>query len=151
MAKDVSKRGDLSPKVHTGQLTRMTSRTVVNNLVPIDDEVDRVFGEPVVLKPMKTVSGGYRDPVSDPGRNELITRGVFDQSRGAVEETGGGSIHRQSTVDTTLSIREEPVKQIDLRKGDRVYFPERDELHEVTFIDAEPGGRPEVHLVRVLE
>jgi hypothetical protein len=38
-----------------------------------------------------------------------------------------------------------------LRKGDRVYFPDRDETHEVTFIHPEAAGRWEVHMVRVLE
>ena len=126
-------------------------KTIPNDLVPVDDEVDRVFGEPVVLKPMRTVSGGYRQAVPDETRTQLIARGIFDQSRGAVEQTGGGSMHTQATVDTSLSIREEPINQIKLRKGDRVYFPERDELHEVTFIHPEPGGRPDVHMVRVIE
>ena len=41
--------------------------------------------------------------------------------------------------------------QCGLRKGDHVYFPDRDETHEVTFIYEDPGGRPDVHLVRILE
>ena len=49
------------------------------------------------------------------------------------------------TVDTHLSIRYEPVLQCNLRKGDRVYFPDRDETHEVTFIHPEAAGRWEVH------
>ena len=84
-------------------------------------------------------------------RPQVLARGIYDQTRGAVENTGGGSIHTQATTDTTLSIREEPTLQCKLRKGDRVYFPERDETHEVVFIHDDPGGRPDVHMVRVLE
>ena len=127
------------------------TRTIPSGLIPIDDEIDRVFGEPVVFKPMMSASGGYRASIVDTSRPQVVARGIFDQSRGAVEATGGGAMHTQATVDTSLSIREEPVNQCTLRKGDRVYFPERDEMHEVTFIHPEPGGRPDVHLVRVLE
>ena len=129
----------------------MASRTISSKLAPVDFEVDRTFGEPVVLKPMMGVSGGYRDPVPDPDRIEVVARGIYDQGRGIDVESGGGVKHRQATVDTTLSIREEPIMQCDLRKGDRVFFPERDETHEVVFIYDDPGGRPDVHLVRVLE
>jgi len=132
-------------------MVRRSTRTIPGDLVPIDDEIDRVFGEPVVLKPMKTVSGGYRAAVPDETRTQLIARGIFDQSRGAVEQTGGGAMHTQATVDTSLSIREEPIRQVQLKKGDRVFFPERNETHEVTFIHPEPGGRPDVHMVRVIE
>jgi hypothetical protein len=52
-------------------------------------------------------------------------------------------------VDTTLSIRVEPVLRCGLRKGDYVEFPERRETHEVVFVYDDPGGRPDVHLVRV--
>ena len=130
---------------------RITTRTVVNGTIPIDDEVDHVFGEPVVLKPMKKQGGGYREAVPDDTRPPVVARGIYDQTRGAVEQTGGSAVHTQSTVDTTLSIRDEPILQCQLRKGDRVFFPERDETYDVTFIDDEPGGRPDVHLVRVLE
>ena len=128
--------------------------TITNDTKPLDVKVDSVFGEQVVLKPMKTVSGGYRDNVPDDARVQVIATGIYDQSRGAVEGITGGSssfMHKQATVDTTLSIRMEPVQQCQLRKGDRVFFPERGETYDVTFIHAEPGGRPDVHLVRVLE
>lgn len=118
---------------------------------PLDARVDSVFGEPVVMKPMMTVGGGYREPMPDPQRVEVIGIGIYDQSRGAVEQTGGGFTHRQATVDTSLSIRDEVVQRAQLRKGDRVYFPDRKELYDVTFIHPDPGGRPDVHLVRVLE
>jgi hypothetical protein len=127
------------------------TKTIHTDLAPVDQEVDRVFGEPVVLRPMMSVSSGYRDRVPDDTRITLVARGIFDQSRGAVEQTGGGTMHTQATVDTSLSIRIEPVRQVQLRKGDRVFFPERDETHEVTFIHDDPGGRPDVHLVRVIE
>jgi hypothetical protein len=127
------------------------TKSINTDTAPVDDEVDRVFGEPVVLKPMKSVSTGYRDRVPDESRQTLIARGIFDQTRGAVEQTGGGALHGQATVDTSLSIRIEPVRQVKLQKGDRVYFPERDETHEVTFIHEDPGGRPDVHMVRVIE
>jgi len=129
----------------------MANRTVSNDLKPLDLHVDAVFGEPVVLKPMKTANGGYRESGPDPDRPPIITRGIYDQTRGAVEATGGSMMHRQATVDSTLSIREEPVIQCKLKKGDRVFFPDRDETYEVTFVHDEPGGRPDVHMVRVLE
>jgi len=117
---------------------------------PVDVRVDSVFGEPVVLKPMMVQSGGYRAAVPDPDRLEVVATGIFDTTRGA--ETGSGpSIHRQATVDTMLSIRLEPVLQCDLKKGDRVFFPNRDETHEVTFIHPDYSGRWDVHMVRVLE
>jgi len=127
------------------------TKILPDDMVPVDAEIDRIFGEPVVLKPMTTVSGGYRASVADPSRLEVVGVGIFDQGRGANVQTGGGVNHTQATVDTSLSIRFEAVEQCKLRKGDRVYFPDRDEMHEVTFIYADPGGRPDVHLVRVLE
>ena len=123
------------------QMVKITPRTVVNNTVPIDDHVDRVFGEPVVLKPMRKESGGYREAVPDESRPQVVAVGIFDQTRGAVEGTAGSMTHMQATVDTSLSIRVEPIEQCGLKKGDYVWFPERRELHEVTFIHAEPGGR----------
>ena len=132
-------------------MARRTSRSVENDTIPIDTEVDKTFGEPVIFRPMKASEGGYREAVPDPARQVVIARGIFDMTRGAVEQTGGGAMHRQATVDTTLSIREEPIQQCDLRKGDRVFFPERNETHEVLWIHPEPGGRPDVHMVRVLE
>jgi hypothetical protein len=129
----------------------MASKTITNDTKPLDARVDAVFGEQVVLKPMKTQGGGYRDSVPDDSRLQVIATGIYDQTRGAVEETGGSFMHKQATVGTTLSIRMEPLQQCDLRKGDRVFFAERNETYDVTYIHAEPGGRPEVHLVRVLE
>jgi hypothetical protein len=82
---------------------------------------------------------------------QVVAVGIYDDGRGAVEGMGGPMLHRQATVDTHLSIRFEPVLQCNLRKGDRVYFPDRDETHEVTFIHPEAAGRWEVHMVRVLE
>jgi hypothetical protein len=127
------------------------TKTIPGNLVPVDTEVDRTFGEPVILKPMKQVQGGYREPVPDPDRVEVVARGIYDQGRGLVEMTGGGLQHKQATVDTSLSIRHEPLDACSLVKGDRVFFPDRGEMHEVTWISDDPGGRPDVHLVRVLE
>lgn len=126
-------------------------KTVSGDTVPLDNEVDRTFGEPVILKPMKQVQGGYREPVPDDSRQQVIARGIYDQGRGLVEQTGGGMQHKQATTDTSLSIRREPIDACELAKGDRVYFPDRDETHEVTWISDDPGGRPDVHLVRVLE
>lgn len=128
--------------------------TVVQDTKPVDARLDQVWGEPVVLKPMRTQSGGYREATPDPDRLEVIAVGIYDQGRGAVVGTSGANQrfnHTQSTVDTTLSIRFEPVERAQLRKGDRVYFPERSETHEVTYIFDDPGGRPDVHLVRVLD
>lgn len=124
--------------------------STVNDTKPVDVRVDSVFGEPVVLKPMMVQSGGYRAAVPDPSRLEVVATGIFDTTRGA--ETGSGpSIHRQATVDTMLSIRLEPVLQCDLKKGDRVFFPDRGETHEVTFIHPDYSGRWDVHMVKVLE
>ena len=122
-----------------------------NDTKPLDARVDSVFGEPVVLKPMKSQSRGMREAIPDPDRVETIAVGIYDSTRGAEEPTGGGAIHRQATVDASLSIRDEHVQRVQLRKGDRVWFPDRKELHDVTFIHPDPGGRPDVHLVRVLE
>lgn len=133
-------------------MARRTSRKILaDDMIPVDDAVDDAFAEQVVLQPMLTQKTGYREAVPDPDRQTVITRGIYDQSRGATEGTGGGLMHKQAIVDTSLSIRWEPVKQCGLRKGDRVFFPERDEHYEVTFIYEEPGGRPDVHLVRVLD
>jgi hypothetical protein len=123
--------------------------TITNDTKPIDQRVDAVFGEPVVLKPM--IGSGYREAVPDTNRPQVVARGIFDQTRGAVEDTSGGFMHRQATVGVALSIRMEPVNQCQLRKGDRVFFPERDGTYEVIFVHDDPGGRPDVHLVEVLE
>jgi len=125
--------------------------STINDTKPVDVRVDAVFGEPVVLKPMKTQQGGYRASIPDTSRVEVIAVGIFDTTRGATEGVGGPMIHRQATVDTMLSIRLEPIKQCDLQKGDRVYFPDRNETHEVTFIHPDYSGRWDVHMVRVLE
>lgn len=125
--------------------------STVNDSKPVDVRVDSVFGESVVLKPMMTQQGGYRASVPDPSRVEVIATGIFDTTRGATEGVGGPMISRQATVDTMLSIRFEPVLQCDLRKGDRVFFPDRDETHEVTFIHPDYSGRWDVHMVKVLE
>ena len=122
-----------------------------NDTKPLDQKVDSVFGEPVVLKPMKTQSRGMREAIPDPDRIETIAVGIYDSTRGAEEPTGGGAIHRQATVDVSLSIRDEHIQRVQLRKSDRVYFPDRKEMYDVTFIHPDPGGRPDVHLVRVLE
>jgi hypothetical protein len=124
---------------------------IVNDTKPIDIRCDAVFGEQVILRPMKSVGSGYRESVTDDSRPVTIAVGIYDQTRGAVEETGGGFTHRQATVATTLSIRYEPLEQCDLRKGDRVEFPERSENYEVSHIHVDPGGRPDVHLLRVLD
>jgi hypothetical protein len=124
---------------------------IVIDTKPIDLRCDAVFGEQVILKPMKSVGTGYRESAVDNSRPVTLAVGIYDQTRGAVQETGGGFNHRQSTVATTLSIRYEPLEQCGLRKGDYVTFPERDETYEVSHIHAEPGGRPDVHLLRVLD
>lgn len=122
-----------------------------NDTKPLDNRVDSVFGESVVLKPMMTQGRGMREATPDPDRVETIAVGIYDSTRGAVEPTGGGAIHRQATVDVSLSIRDEHIQRVQLRKSDRVYFPDRKEMYDVTFIHADPGGRPDVHLVRVLD
>ena len=96
-------------------------------------------------------SGNRQGYISGDGNIETIAVGIYDSTRGAEEPTGGGAIHRQATVDVSLSIRDEHIQRVQLRKGDRVYFPDRKEMYDVTFIHPDPGGRPDVHLVRVLE
>jgi len=125
--------------------------STVNDSKPVDLRVDAVFGEPVVLKPMKVQQGGYRAAVPDLSRPQVVAVGIYDDSRGNTEGMGNAMIHRQATVAVHLSIRCEPILQCDLRKGDRVYFPDRQEIHDVVFIYPEAAGRWEVHLVRVLE
>ena len=122
----------------------------VNDSKPVDNRVDAVFGEPVIFKPMTVQEGGYRERIPDPERLEVVAVGIYDDSRGAVEGVGP-AIHRQASVDAFISIRFEPIQQCDLRKGDRVYLPDRDETHEVTFIHPEVTGRWEVHMVQVLQ
>jgi hypothetical protein len=121
-----------------------------DDMIPVDDAVDDAFSEVVVLQPMLTQKTGYRDAIVDTSRPVVTTRGIYDQGRGNVE-TSGSSLHKQVIVDTTLSIRWEPVRQCALRKGDRVFFPQRDEHYDVLWIYEEPGGRPDVHLARILE
>ncbi|HET9534275.1 MAG TPA: hypothetical protein VFP43_02880 [Mesorhizobium sp.] len=126
--------------------------STVNDSKPVDLRVDAAFGEPVVFKPMMTQQSGYRERVPDPSRVEVIAVGIYDDSRGAVEGFGTAStVHRQASVDILLSIRYEPIKQCNLQKGDRVFFPDRNETHEVTFIYPEAAGRWDVHMVRVLD
>ena len=133
-------------------MVRRSSRVILPDLmVPVDDEVDKVWGEQVVMTPMMVQQTGYRESVPDPDRMPVIAIGIYDQTRGAVEPTGGGAIHQQATSDVSLSIRWEHTEKAKLQKGDRVYFPERDELYDVSFIHPDPGGRPNVHLLRVLE
>ena len=79
-------------------------RGISRALKPMDSEIDRIWGEPVVLKPMKTVSAGYREAVVDETRMEVVARGIFDQSRGANEATGpeysSAGYHRHDAVDS---------------------------------------------------
>lgn len=123
--------------------------TITGDTKPLDQRVDSVFGEQVVLRPM--LGAGYREGVVDDSRPQVIATGIFDQTRGAAQETAPGFLHRQATVGTSLSIRMEPVQQCQLRKGDRVFFPERNETYEVAYISDDPGGRPDVELLRVLD
>lgn len=136
-------------------MAQRSSKSIPSETRPLDVHVDGAFGEPVVLKPMMKLGGGYRESVPDPSRPPVITVGIYDQSRGAVENTSGGVggsfIHNQATVLTSLSIRVEPILQCGLKEGDRVTFPQRDETYEVSHIFDDPGGRPDVNLLRVLE
>lgn len=129
----------------------MRQPSSITDTLPVDDAVDDVFGEAVVLKPMKTISAGYREAVPDDARPPVITRGIYDMTRGITEPTSGGFVSKQFSSTQMLSIRQEPCIQCDLKKGDRVYFPERDENFEVSIVDDDPCGRWDIHLVTILE
>jgi hypothetical protein len=122
-----------------------------NDSKPVDARVDAAFGEPVVLKPMMVQQSGYRETVPDPSRPQVVAVGIYYQERGGVEHQDGGFSHSSNISDTMLSIRFEPVEQCNLRKGDRVFFPDRNEWHEVSYVDDEPSGRWDIHILKVIE
>jgi hypothetical protein len=124
--------------------------STVNDSKPVDIRVDAAFGEPVVLKPMMVQNTGYRASVPDPSRPVVVAVGIYYQERGNVENLENFS-HRSNMADTMLSIRFEPVLQCNLQKGDRVFFPDRNETHEVSYVDDEPSGRWDIHILRVIE
>lgn len=123
----------------------------VNDSKPVDLRVDAVFGEPVVLKPMMQQSGGYRASVVDPSRPVVVAVGIHYQGRGPGVVGTDAMIHTKVMTDMSLSIRFEPVLQCDLTKGDRVFFPDRGETFEVSFVDDSSDGRWDVHLLKVLD
>jgi hypothetical protein len=125
--------------------------STVNDSKPVDFRVDSVFGEPVVLKPMLTQKSGYRESIPDPDRMQVVAVGIHYQGRGPGVVDASPSIHKMAMSEMSLSIRYEPVIQCDLKKGDRVFFPERDETWEVSHVDDSSDGRWDVYLLKVIE
>jgi hypothetical protein len=125
--------------------------STVNDSKPVDLRVDAVFGEPVVLKPMTYQKSGYRESIPDPDRPPVIAVGIHYQGRGPGIEDSGVTISKMAMSEVSLSIRYEPVEQCDLTKGDRVFFPDRDETYEVSYIDDSSDGRWDVYLLKVIE
>lgn len=68
--------------------------------------------------------------------------------------SGGGSqgfVTRENFSDVNLSVVQETVDAAQLREGDHIEFPERNEIFEVSFIAPSATLRPTVHLLRIDE
>lgn len=119
----------------------------------MDAVVDRYFDEPVRLVPW--IGGKYSEPGTfDSTRVIIDTRGIYVQAGAAITgeggTMGGGMDLRVVTQDVWLSIVDERIVKLrNWKKGDRVYFSDRNEWFEISWPDTSATGRPNIHLIRL--
>jgi hypothetical protein len=113
----------------------------------VDQQVDNVWGEQVKLIPWQPTDLG--DGMPDLSRAAITTVAVVRRAQAVASSTGDGFTSMQVTDDVVISVREEPLEQCALQKGDRIFLLDRNETVEVAFFGPEPSGRPDVHCIRL--
>ena len=121
----------------------------------MDRVVDRYFGEPVEMHPWTTATAATEgDP--DPSREVIYIKGILAMPGAAATGEGGsvsiGMSTRVVAYDTWLSVQEDQLAKARLetwRKGDRVYFPDRDLWFTVLYPTPSVTARPQIELARM--
>lgn len=121
----------------------------------MDAIVDRQFGEPVEMYPW--TEGGISDEGgADPHRQPIYIIGILVSPGAAAIGEGGvvstGMATRVVAYDIWLSVQEDQLAKAKLetwRKGDRVYFPDRDQWYEVAYPTPSVTARPQIELTRM--
>jgi hypothetical protein len=121
----------------------------------VDAYVDGYFGEPVEMYPWST--GGISDEgTPDQTREVIYITGILVMPGSAATGEGGavsiGMAHRVVAYDTWLSVQEDQLVKAKLetwRKGDRVYFPDRDMWFTVLYPTPSVTARPQIELARM--
>jgi hypothetical protein len=120
-----------------------------------DKMVDRQFGEPVEMHPWTTATAASEGE-ADPSREVIILWGILVMPGAAATGEGGsvsvGMATRVVAYDTWLSVQEDQLAKAKLetwRKGDRVYFPDRDMWFTVLYPTPSVTARPQIELARM--
>lgn len=124
----------------------------------VDAAVDERFGEPVVLIPWLSGTGVYTQDQQgpDPSRKLKVTTGIFvtpgarlvGESGRATGGTGGTFNTQMLESEVWLSITDDNLGPINYwRESDRVYFPDRDMMFNVSYVEPSATRRPNVHLI----
>ena len=121
----------------------------------MDRVVDRFFGEPVEMHPW-TEGGISSEGDADPNREVIYITGILVMPGSAATGEGGsvsiGMSTRVVAYDTWLSVQEDQLVKAKLetwRKGDRVYFPDRDIWYTVLYPTPSVTARPQIELARM--
>lgn len=120
-----------------------------------DRVVDRFFGEPVEMHPW-TPAGVSDEGGPDPQREVITITGILVAPGAAATGEGGtvssGMSTRVVAYDVWVSIQEDQLAKARLetwQKGDRVYFPDRDQWYTVLYATPSVTARPQIELARM--
>ena len=121
----------------------------------MDAIVDRQFGEPVEMHPW--TEGGISDEGgADPARDIIYIIGILVAPGASATGEGGvvstGMSHRVVAYDIWLSIQEDQLAKAKLetwQKGDRIYFPDRDQWYTILYPTPSVTARPQIELARM--
>lgn len=119
----------------------------------MDQLVDAWWAEPVEFHPW-TRGDATSEGGPDPDRPVLIDFGAYVRPGARITGEGGTQGAQLSTQivqqDVWCSITGDKVGDPSVYgKGDRVYWPERDEWFEVSYIQQSATNRPDFHLIRL--
>jgi hypothetical protein len=121
----------------------------------MDRVVDRFFGEPVEMHPW-VLGGISEEGEADASRDVIYIIGILSMPGAAAVGEGGsvsvGMSTRVVAYDTWLSVQEDQLAKAQLhtwRKGDRVFFPDRDMWFTVLYPTPSVTARPQIELARM--
>jgi len=121
----------------------------------VDKMVDAQFGEPVEMHPW-SLGGISEEGAPDPERSVIKTIGILVMPGAAAIGEGGtvsvGMSTRVVANDVWLSIQEDRLAEAKLptwKKGDRIFFPDRQEWYEVAYPTPSVTARPQIELTRM--
>ena len=123
----------------------------------VDRIVDTHFAEPCEIHPWVVTSRYSSLGGPDHSRPILKTTAIFAQPGAAVSgeggTQGGGMSTRVVMQDVWTSITLDKLgRDVNMyRTGDRIYFPEREEWHEIVWVDLSATDRPNIHMVRIMD